>query len=126
LIRADLPERSTQVVELGTPDVAAALDLDRGDQRRVGLEGPFDALARGDLADDETGVEAAVALGDDDAFVGLQTFARALLDLDLDDDRVAGRELRNDLAQTGDFLLLKLLDQIHCMNSMDDYQLLLS
>src|SRR6185369_2998221 len=39
---------SAQVVELGAAHVPLALELDRGDQRRIGLEGALDALARGD------------------------------------------------------------------------------
>ena len=50
LILADLPLRSTQVVQLGTTDIAAALDFDRRDQRAVELESPLDAFAAGDLA----------------------------------------------------------------------------
>jgi len=46
LMRADLPGTFAQVVQLGAADVAAALDLDAGDQRRVRLEGTFDALRR--------------------------------------------------------------------------------
>src|SRR5690349_17114583 len=36
---------AAQVIELRAPHVAAPFDLDAGDQRRVGLEGPFHALA---------------------------------------------------------------------------------
>jgi hypothetical protein len=59
------------------------------------------------------GVETTIALGDHDAFVSLQTLARSFLHLDLDDHRVARCKRGYDLAQTGDFFLLKLLDQIH-------------
>src|SRR5690606_24769719 len=55
---------ATQVVELGATDIAATLHLDAGDQRGIGLEGALDAFAGADLAHDEAGVEAAVALGD--------------------------------------------------------------
>ena len=86
-----------QVVELGAPHVAAALDLDRGDQRAVGLERALDAFAARDLANDEARVEAAVALGDDDAFERLDALARAFDDVDADDDGVARRERRDRL-----------------------------
>src|SRR5690606_9703904 len=66
-----------QVVQLGAAHVAAALDFDAGDLRRIQLERTFDGFARGDLADDERRVQATVALGDDDAFVGLHTLAGA-------------------------------------------------
>ena len=113
LMRADLPRRLAQVVQLGPAHVAAALDLDAGDQRAVGLEGALDALAAGDLAHGEAAVEAAVALGDHHAFVSLHALARAFDDVDADDDGVAGGELGNRLAETGDFFLLEGLDQVH-------------
>jgi hypothetical protein len=93
LMRADLPS-AAQVVQLGAAHVAAALDFDRGDQRAVGLERALHAFAARDLADDEAGVEATVALGDDHAFVGLDALAGAFDDVDADDDGVAGRERR--------------------------------
>src|SRR4029079_4482301 len=86
-----------QVVELGAPDVAAALDLDRSDQRTVGLERALDALAARDLAHHEARVETAIALGNDDALEGLEALARALHHLDVDDDGIAGRKLRDRL-----------------------------
>jgi len=55
----------------------------------------------------------AIALGDHDAFIGLHALAGAFDDVDADDHGVAGREGRNFLAQTGNFFLLKGLDQIH-------------
>src|SRR6185436_8197127 len=107
-----------QVVELGAAHFALALHLDRGDQRRVGLEGALDALARGDLAHDERGVEALVALGDHHALEGLRALALALDDVDVDDHRVAGREVGDFLLQPLDLFLLESLDQIHRITSV--------
>jgi hypothetical protein len=98
-----------QVVELGATHVAATLDLDAGDQRRVGLEGTLDALARGNLAHDEVRVEAAIALGDDHAFEGLDALAVAFDHIHVDDHGIAGSELGHVLAQTRDFFFFKLL-----------------
>src|SRR5690606_15856682 len=67
---------AAQVVELGPAHVAATLDVDRVDQRRVELERPLDALARRDLADDERGIQPAVAAADHDAFERLDAPAR--------------------------------------------------
>src|SRR5207253_1501723 len=79
-----------QVVQLGAAHVAAALHFDGRDQRAVDLESALDAFAAADLAHDEAGVQAAVALGNDDAFVGLHALAAAFDDVDIDDHRVAG------------------------------------
>src|SRR4051812_32934679 len=103
----------TQIVQLGAADVAAALDFDAGDQGAVGLERALHAFAAGDLAHREAAVQAAVALGDHDAFVGLHALAGAFDDAHRNDHRVAGGEIGDALAQTGDFLLLEGLDQVH-------------
>ena len=76
-----------QVVELGAAHVAVALHFDRRDQRRIGLERALHAFAAGDLAHGERRVEAAVALGDHHAFVGLHALALAFDDVDVDDRR---------------------------------------
>src|SRR6185369_17908622 len=81
-----------QVVQLGAAHIAAALDFDAGDQRAVGLEGALHAFAAGDLADGEAAVQAAVALGNDDAFEGLGALARAFDHVDADDHGVPGRD----------------------------------
>src|SRR5271170_41029 len=67
----------TQVVELRAPHVAAALHGDLADRRAVGLEHPLDALAVGDLAHCERGVQSAVAAGNDDTLVRLHALAIA-------------------------------------------------
>ena len=109
-----LAGESAQVVELGATHVAPALDLDLGDRRAVGLEDALHALAVGDLAHREGRVQAAVALGDDDALEGLETLAVALLDLDLHDHGIAGGEIR-DLA--GHLLLFELLNDLLMVSS---------
>src|SRR3546814_17632318 len=83
-----------QIVVLVATDFAATLHGDLGDLRAVGLEHALDAFAMRSLAQSGRGVQAAVALGDDHAFEGLQTFAVAFLDLDLDLNRVARIESR--------------------------------
>src|SRR5688572_5370269 len=112
-----LARARAQVIELRAAHVAFALHLDRGDERRVGLESALDALARGDLAHDERGVEAAVAPGDHHALEGLHALALAFHHVDVDDHRVAGREVRHVLLQALDLFLLECLDQIHINRS---------
>src|SRR5690606_12871940 len=57
--------QATQVVQLAGADLAAALDLDRVDDRAEGLEHALDAVAVRDLAHGERGVQAGVLGGDD-------------------------------------------------------------
>src|SRR5262245_58827385 len=87
------PGTLAQVVELRAADVALALHLDRGDQRRVRLERALDALPARHLPYDERRVKAAVALRDDHALVGLDALALAFNHAHVDDDRVARSEL---------------------------------
>src|SRR5439155_9547779 len=101
------------VIELGAAHVAFALELDRGDRRRVGLEGALDALARGHLAHGERGIDAAVLLGDHHALVGLDALALALDDADVDDHRVARGELGELLPHALDVFLFDLLNAVH-------------
>src|SRR5574343_382323 len=63
------------VVQLGPTNVTPTLDFDRSNQRGVGLESTLDAFAGRNLAHGEAGVQTTVTLGDDDAFVSLQTLA---------------------------------------------------
>src|SRR3546814_1661698 len=86
--------QATQVIQLAGADRATALDLDRIDGGAVRLEDALDAIAVRDLAHGEGGVEAGVLLADDHALVGLDALAVAFLDLDVDDDGVAGAEYR--------------------------------
>ena len=92
-----------------------ALHFNAGNRRGVELERTFHAFTRGDLANDEGGVETAVATGDHDAFKGLDALARAFHDVDVHDDRVAGAKVGDDLVtrETGDFFLFENLDEIH-------------
>src|SRR5258708_30434768 len=87
-----------QVVELGAAHVAAALHGNLADRGAVGLEHALDALAVGDLAHREGGVQSAVAAGDYHPFVGLHALAVALDHLHLHDHGVSGPEVR-DLAR---------------------------
>src|SRR5471032_1760693 len=107
----------TQVVQFSATYVTAAFHFDRSDQRGVQLEGTLDAFAGRDLANDEVRVQAAVTTRDDDAFVRLGALARAFDDVDVDDDGIARCEVRNSLAQTGNFFLLKCLNQVHFYDS---------
>src|SRR5947209_5312914 len=88
-----------KVIKLCAADVALALHLDRGDQRRIGLKRPLDAFAARYLAHRKRGVEPAIALGDDDAFISLDAFALAFDDAYADDDGIARCEFRDRLAQ---------------------------
>src|ERR1700709_2443204 len=75
-----LARTRAEVVQLGATHVALALDLDRGEQRRIRLEGALDAFAARDLAYRERRIEAAVALGDDHALICLHPLALAFDD----------------------------------------------
>src|SRR5262245_5695803 len=59
---------STQVIELGAADLAAADHFDRIDERAVEGEDPFHSFAVRDLADRETLVQARSRSADADAF----------------------------------------------------------
>src|SRR6266702_2437364 len=113
------------IVELGAAHVAFPLQLDRIDRRGKGLEGALDALPRGHFAHGERGIDPAVLLGDDHALVGLHALALAFDDADVDDHRVARRELGELLPHALDFFLFELLNDVHrfapwsnsCLNS---------
>ena len=88
-----LADAVAQVVELRAPHVTAGGDLDLLDLRRVHRERALHADAEGLLADRE-GLARAVALAlDDHALEDLRTTTRALDDLEVDADAVAGLEL---------------------------------
>ena len=89
-----LADAAAQVVELRAADVAAGGDLDALDLRRVHGERALDADAEGLLADRE-GLAHAFALAlDDHALEHLGPPARALDDLEVHADAVAGLEAR--------------------------------
>lgn len=107
-----LPRALAQIVEFRPPDGTLALDLDRRDQRRIGLEGSFDPFAAGNLADDERRVEPPVSPRDHHSFVGLDALSLAFDHVDADDDRVTGGKGRNLPPQAGDLFLLEYLNQV--------------
>ena len=76
----------------------------------MGLKSALDGLARRNAADDKRGVQAAIALGDDDAAKGLLAPVFALDNERLDGDCVTGREIGDGLGQTRDFLFLETND----------------
>src|SRR5713101_6605513 len=84
-----LARELAHVVEFRAAHGAFSLQLDRVDQRGVGLEGALDALARGHLAHRERGIDAAVLLGDHHALVGLYALALAFDDAHVHYHRVA-------------------------------------
>src|SRR6266851_8126962 len=110
-----LAAASTQVIELGAAHLAAAHDLDRVDHRRIERKDPLHPLAVGNLAHREVLVEARPGAADADALIGLDAGALALDHLDVDEEGVAGLEVRNVLAggEIGNLLFFELLDQIH-------------
>src|SRR5262245_48666583 len=90
-----LADPAAQVVELGATDVTAGGDLDALDLRRMHGERALHADAEGLLADRE-GLAHPLALAlDDHALEDLRTATRALDDLEVDLDSVAGLEPGN-------------------------------
>src|SRR5207249_10287522 len=81
------------VIELGAAHVAFPLQLDRIDRRGIGLEGALDALPRGHFAHGERGIDTAILLGDHHALVSLYALTLTFDDADVDDHRVARRQL---------------------------------
>src|SRR5262249_12937489 len=104
-----------QVIELGAAHLAAAQDLDRVDHGRIERKDALHALAVRNLAHREVFVEPGARAADADALVGLDAGALALDHLDVDEEGIAGLEVRNFLAggKLGNLLFLELLDQIH-------------
>src|SRR4029079_6424423 len=111
-----LAAESTQIIELGAANFAAANHLDRVDHGRVEREHALDALSVRNLAHREVLVDAAARTADADAFVSLHTRLVAFDDLDVDQHRVARLEVGNVLARREllDLLLIELLNDIHC------------
>src|SRR5689334_454419 len=96
-----LAAQVAQVVELGAADVTAGHDLDLLEDRGVQREGALDTDAEGDLPDGEAATDARALDPDHDALELLDAGARALDDLHVDVDRVAGAELREVVALVG-------------------------
>ena len=108
-----LAAAATQVVQLGAAHVTTALDFDFGDQWTVDLEGTLDAFAIGDLANDETRIEAAIALGNHHTFKSLHALAGTFNHINADNDSVTRCVNRDDFVQSRNFFLLKGLNQIY-------------
>src|SRR5215813_11624533 len=104
-----------QVIELGAAHLAAAQDLDRVDHGRIERKDALHALAVRNLAHGEILVEARARAADANALIGLDAGALALDHLDVDEDGVARREIRDRLAggQLRDLLFFELVNQIH-------------
>src|SRR5690606_27040644 len=94
-----LAAQLAQVVEARATHVAAALDLDLLDDRRVHREDALDADAVGDLAHREALRGAPAAAADDHALEYLDALLVALLHPHVDAHGVAGAEGRVVLAQ---------------------------
>src|SRR5205823_3156369 len=90
-----LADPLAQVVELGPADVTASGDLDPLDLGRVHRERAFHAYAEGLLADRERLAHPVALALEDDSLEHLRAPSRALDDLEVDADPVAGRELRH-------------------------------
>src|SRR6478735_8122454 len=91
----------TEVVQLRATHVAAGHDLDLLDDRGVDREGALDADAEADLANGEGLADTVALAADGDALEDLDAGARALDDLDVDLQRVAGTEVRDVAAKGG-------------------------
>src|ERR1700743_3787887 len=89
-----LARQFAQVVQLGAAHVAAALHADFADRRAESLKHALHTFAVGNFAHGERRIEAAVLLCDDHTLVGLNALAITLHHFDLNDDGVAGIEVR--------------------------------
>src|SRR5690606_23024736 len=103
-----------KVIKLGATNLALAANFDRVEHGRVKRENPLDAFAEGQLSHGETLVQPGPGARDAKALEGLDALALALLDLHIDAQRVAGREVRLGLAvaDAGDFLAFEGLDEL--------------
>src|SRR5690606_8161871 len=111
---SSLARTAAQVVELGAANIATTLDFDACDLGRVQLECTLDGFAGRNLANDKGRVQTTVTLGDDNAFVCLDTLACAFNNVYVDNNSIAGGEFRTfcALGKTRDFFLFDLLDEI--------------
>src|SRR6516225_230289 len=110
-----LAAATAQVIKLGAAHLAAAHELDRVDHRRIKRKHALHAFAIGNLAHGEILVEARARAADTNALISLDAGAVALDHLDIDEDRVARREIRDLLAggKLLNLLFLELVNQIH-------------
>jgi len=102
-----LTDAITQVVELGTTNVASSHDLDLVDGGAVLREGSLDTDAEAELANLEGLASASATNGDDNTLEHLHTLAATFDDLHVDLDGVAGSEI-------GDVITL-----LRCFNDVD-------
>src|SRR5450631_116975 len=105
-----LAAQVAQVVQLGAPHVAAGHDLDLLDDRAVQREGALDANAEADLANRVGLADATTVTTDHHTLEDLNARARALNDLDVNLDVVAGAECRDVIAQAG---LVDVVELVH-------------
>lgn len=80
-------------MEFGAADLAAVGDLDFGDARGVDREDALDALAVGDFADGEGGVDGRSVACDDEAGEDLDTFLATFDNAAMDLDGVSDVEI---------------------------------
>src|SRR5712691_9077684 len=110
-----LAAAAAQIIKLGAAHLAAADDLDRVDHGRIERKDALHALAVGNLAHGEVLVEARARPADANALIGLDAGALALDHLDIDENGIARREIRDLLAggKLRDLLFFELVNQIH-------------
>ena len=85
-----------QEIQTAAADLAVAFDNDFVDAGRAGQESTFNADTVGrDTADGECGIRTIIMGEKDDAFEFLNTFAVAFLDLYMNGDLVAGKQIRD-------------------------------
>ena len=85
-----------QEIQTAAADLAVTFHDDFVDAGRAGQESTFNADTVGrDTADGESGIRTVVVGEKDDAFEFLDTFAVAFLDLHMNGDLVAGKQIRD-------------------------------
>src|SRR6516225_8494514 len=85
----------TQVIKLRSPNTAGAHDLDFLDSGRMQGEDTFHPVAKGDLANGESGVARTTPQSNGRSLEDLYTFLVAFLDLNVDANCVPCAELGN-------------------------------
>ena len=100
----------TQVVQLGTTNLALADGLDHGHIGRMQGEDLLAANAVGDAANSDGLADAAMLAGNDSAFKHLDTLTSAFLDANVYTNRIANPNLGELFFHV---LAVKSLDQIH-------------
>src|SRR5262249_26222088 len=102
-------------IEFGAAYLAAAHDLDRIDHRRKHREHTLHALTIRNFPNSEAFVQPSAGAANADALIGLHARAVAFDHLAVDDDSVAGPEIRDVLlgGQFVELLFFELLDEVH-------------